>query len=39
MNPNPQPSFSARRRWTIALDVALRTVLVLAVVVMVNYLG
>jgi len=34
-----QPSFSRRRRWTIGFDVALRTILVLAVLVMVNYLG
>jgi hypothetical protein len=35
----PQTSFSAARRWGIRLDYALRTALVLAVVVMVNYLG
>ena len=34
-----QPSFSPGRRWKIGLDVVVRTVLVLAVVVMVNYLG
>jgi hypothetical protein len=34
-----QPSFSPRRRWKIGLDLFLRTVLVLAVVVMLNYLG
>ncbi len=34
-----QPSFSPRHRWKIALDVVVRTALVLAVVVMVNYLG
>jgi hypothetical protein len=34
-----RPSFSAAARWRIGLDVALRTALVLAVVVMVNYLG
>ena len=34
-----QPSFSPGRRWKIGFDVAVRTVLVLAVVVMVNYLG
>lgn len=34
-----RPSFSPGRRWTIGLDVVLRTALVLAVVVMVNYLG
>ena len=38
-NPKPQPSFSPARRWKIGFDVAMRTVLVLAVVVMVNYLG
>ena len=36
---HPQPSFSPGRRWKIGFDVAARTVLVLAVVVMVNYLG
>ena len=35
----PQPSFSPGRRWRIGFDVAVRTALVLAVVVMVNYLG
>jgi hypothetical protein len=35
----PQPSFSPGRRWKIGFDVAVRTALVLAVVVMVNYLG
>ena len=34
-----QPSFSPGRRWKIGLDVVVRTALVLAVVVMVNYLG
>jgi ABC-type uncharacterized transport system involved in gliding motility auxiliary subunit len=34
-----QPSFSPRHRWKIAFDVVMRTALVLAVVVMVNYLG
>ena len=34
-----QPSFSPGRRWKIGLDVIVRTALVLAVVVMVNYLG
>jgi hypothetical protein len=38
-DPKPQPSFSPGRRWKIGFDVAVRTVLVLAVVVMVNYLG
>jgi hypothetical protein len=37
--PKRQPSFSPGRRWKIGFDVAVRTVLVLAVVVMVNYLG
>ncbi len=37
--PKLQPSFSLRRRWKIGCDVAVRTVLALAVVVMVNYLG
>ena len=38
--PNENPaSFSRGRRWKIGLDVAARTVLVGAVVVMVNYLG
>ena len=38
--PNPKPpSFSPRHRWKIALDVVVRTALVLVVVVMVNYLG
>jgi len=34
-----RPSFSPANRWKIGLDVALRTALVLAVVVMANYLG
>src|ERR1017187_10378359 len=34
-----QPSFSLRHRWKIAFDVVVRTALVFAVVVMVNYLG
>ena len=38
-NPNPPLSFSSGRRWKIGFDVVLRTVLVLAVVVMANYLG
>lgn len=38
-DPRPQTSFSAARRWGIRLDYAMRTALVLAVVVMVNYLG
>ncbi len=35
----PSPSFSAGRRWKIALDALLRTALVVAVVIMVNYLS
>ncbi len=38
-DPKSPPSFSAGRRWKIGLDMAVRTLLVLAVVVMVNYLG
>jgi hypothetical protein len=34
-----QPSFSPGRRWKIGFDMVVRTALVLAVVVMVNYLG
>jgi hypothetical protein len=37
--PKMRPSFSTGGRWRIGLDAVLRTVLVLAVVVMVNYLG
>ncbi len=37
--PKPQPSFLPSRRWKIGFGVVVRTVLVLAVVVMVNYLG
>ena len=37
-SPN-QPSFSPGRRWQIAFGLAVRTALVLVVVVMVNYLG
>ncbi|MGA3267599.1 MAG: GldG family protein [Verrucomicrobiota bacterium] len=38
--PIPQPpSFSPRRRWKIGLELLTRTALVVAVVVMVNYLG
>ena len=36
--PN-QPSFSPRHRWKIGFDAVVRTALVVAVVVMVNYLG
>jgi hypothetical protein len=39
MAAKPQPSFSPGRRWKIGFDVIVRTALVLAVVVMVNYLG
>jgi hypothetical protein len=38
-HPKSRPSFSPAFRWKIGCDVVLRTVLVLAVVVMVNYLG
>ncbi|MGB7768898.1 MAG: GldG family protein [Verrucomicrobiia bacterium] len=38
-NPKPQQSFSPGRRWKIGFNVVVRTVLVLAVVAMVNYLG
>ena len=36
---NPRPSFSPASRWKIGLDMLLRTALVAAVVVMLNYLG
>jgi ABC-2 type transport system permease protein len=39
MAAKPQPSFTPGRRWKIGFDVVVRTALVLAVVVMVNYLG
>jgi hypothetical protein len=39
MSDKIQPSFSPGRRWKIGFDVIVRTALVLAVVVMVNYLG
>ena len=39
MASKSQPSFSRSRWWKIGLDVAVRTALALAVVVMVNYLG
>jgi hypothetical protein len=39
MADKTQPSFSPGRRWKIGFDVVVRTALVLAVVVMVNYLG
>ncbi|HVU07533.1 MAG TPA: GldG family protein [Verrucomicrobiae bacterium] len=35
----PPASFSPRRRWKIGFDVFARTILVLAVIVMVNFLG
>ncbi len=38
-HPKPQPSFSPGRRWKIGFDVAVRTALMAAVVVMINYLG
>jgi ABC-2 type transport system permease protein len=38
-NPKPRHSFSRASRWQIGLDKVLRTVLVLAVMVMVNYLA
>lgn len=37
--PKSHPSFSSAGRWQIGFDVVLRSLLVLAVVVMVNYLG
>jgi len=37
--PPSQPSFSPRHRWKIGFDAVVRTALVLAVVVMVNYVG
>jgi ABC-2 type transport system permease protein len=38
-HPKNQPSFSPGFRWKIGLNMVARTILVLAVVVMVNYLG
>ena len=38
-DPKPRPSFSPGRRWKIGFDVVVRTALVLAVVVMANYLA
>lgn len=35
----PHPSFTPSRRWTVGFDVTVRTLVVLAVVVMVNYLA
>ena len=37
--PDSNPSFSPGRRWKIGLDMLARTLLVLAVMVMLNYLG
>lgn len=37
--PKSKPSFSTANRWWIGFDVVVRTILVLAVVGMVNYLG
>ncbi|MGH7951172.1 MAG: GldG family protein [Limisphaerales bacterium] len=39
MAPKIPPSFSPRRKWKIGFDLTLRTIFVLAVIVMVNYLG
>jgi hypothetical protein len=39
MAAKSQPSFSPGRRWKIGFDVVVRTLLVLAVAMMVNYLG
>ncbi|MGH7993676.1 MAG: Gldg family protein [Limisphaerales bacterium] len=39
MTATPKPSFSPGRRWKIGFDAVVRTALVLAVVVMINYLG
>lgn len=38
-DPTSRPSFSTARRWRIGFDILVRTVLVLAVIGMVNYLG
>lgn len=37
--PTSPPSFSSGRRWSIAFDMALRTLLVLAVVIMANFIS
>ncbi|MGA2864542.1 MAG: GldG family protein [Verrucomicrobiota bacterium] len=37
--PDSQPSFSPRQRWSIVLNVCLTTLVLLLVVVMLNYLG
>ena len=39
MSANPQTSFSTGRRWSIGFNVLLTSALVLAVMVMLNYLG
>jgi gliding motility-associatede transport system auxiliary component len=39
ISPQKPPSFSPYRRWKIGLDIVVRTALVLAVVMMVNYLS
>jgi len=39
MATHPKPSFSRHRKWRFGLDAAVRTTVVFAVVVMVNYLG
>lgn len=39
MATEPKPSFSRHRKWRFGLDAAVRTAVVFAVVVMVNYLG
>ena len=37
--PQSPPSFTPRRRWTVGFDMVVRTVVVLAVVIMANYLA
>lgn len=37
--PKPRPSFTPHRRWRVGFDVTLRTVVVITVVLMVNYLA
>ena len=39
MAPEPKPSFSRHRKWRVGFDAVLRTAVVFAVVVMVNYLA
>ncbi len=39
MATEPKPSFSRHRKWRFGFDAAIRTAVVFAVVVMVNYLG